>query len=152
MLKKGLIATVLLAIVLPAVAGDVKVHDPWPTMFVPVPVTTIQVCLDLGFYIHIKDQKCIKVVQDTSAADPYKTYTGCVTSAVESNFDATITASIKDTSPAILYQKIAAPGYVTTLRAGRIFPILARRRSVIVFAGYYIGTPARTRGAGAQSF
>ncbi|MCH7917062.1 MAG: hypothetical protein IIC50_03635 [Planctomycetes bacterium] len=100
MLKRVLIATAVLAIALPAAGGDVKVHEPWPTMYVAVPVTTILVCLDLGFYIHIKDQKCIKVVQDASADNPYKTYSGCVTSAVESNFDATITASIKDTSPA----------------------------------------------------
>ena len=110
MLKKGLIAIAVLAIALPAIADfhpkppkdhftNVKVHD-WPTTFVPVPVTTILVCLDLGFFIQIKDTDCIKVVQDASADNPYKTYRGCVTSAVQSNFNATITASIKDTSPA----------------------------------------------------
>ena len=108
MLKKGLIVIAVVAIALPAIALDKKTHDhftkvkvhDWPATFSKVTVTTIEVCLDLGFFIQIKDADCIKVVQDTSADDPYKTYTGCVMSAVESNFDVTITASIKDTSPA----------------------------------------------------
>ena len=99
MLKKSLIAIAVLAIALPAIAGDVKVHD-WPTVYSKVNVTTIQVCLDVGFFIHIKDQDCIKVTQDTSASNPYKTYTGCITSDVESNFDATLTASITSISSA----------------------------------------------------
>ena len=99
MLKKSLIAIAVLAIALPAIAGDVKVHD-WPTVYSKVNITTIEVCLDVGFFIHIKDQDCIKVTQDTSASDPYKTYTGCVTSDTESNFDATLSASITDISSA----------------------------------------------------
>ena len=98
MLKKSLIAIAVLAIALPAIAGDtftnIKVHD-WPTKFAKVTVTTIQVCLDVGYFIQIKDTDCIKVTQDTSASDPYKTYVGCITTDVESNFDATLTAKIK---------------------------------------------------------
>jgi hypothetical protein len=100
MLKKSLIALAVLAITIPAVAGDVKVHSPWPTTYVPQEVTTIDVVLDVGYYIHVKDQKAIKVSQDTSSSSPYTTYTGCKTTAIISNFDASVSGKMKSTSTA----------------------------------------------------
>ena len=100
MFKKSLIAIAVLAIALPAVAGDIKVHTPWPKVYVPQEITKIDVTLDVGFYIHVKDQKPIKVHQDTSASNPYQTYKGCKTTEVISNFDAMIYGNVKSTSPA----------------------------------------------------
>ena len=106
MLKKSLIAIAVLAIALPAIADfhvdrdpkdhttDVKIHGPWPTSFKKVTVTKIDVCLDVGYFIQIRDTDCIKVVQDTGASNPYETYIGCITTDVESNFDAKLSASI----------------------------------------------------------
>jgi hypothetical protein len=100
MLKKSLIALAVLAITIPAVAGDIKVHSPWPTTYVPQEVTTIDVILDVGYYIHVKDQKAIKVSQDTSSSSPYTTYTGCKTTAIISNFDASVSGKASSSSAA----------------------------------------------------
>ena len=53
MFKKSLIAIAMLAMAFPAFAGSVKIHDPWPTQYVPQEITTIDVTLDVGFFIHI---------------------------------------------------------------------------------------------------
>jgi hypothetical protein len=100
MLKKSLIAIAVLAIALPVVAGDLKVHDPWPTSYVKQKITTIDVILDVGYYIHVKDQKPIEIYQDTGASDPYKTYKGCKTTDVVSNFEAKLSGSFNKTSAA----------------------------------------------------
>jgi hypothetical protein len=100
MLKKSLIAIAVLALALPAVAGDLKVHKPWPTTYVAQEVTTIDVVMEVGYYIHVKDQKSIKVSQDTSAKDPYKTYKGCKTTDIISNFDAKVSGSVNAESAA----------------------------------------------------
>jgi hypothetical protein len=50
----------------------------------------IAVTMDVGYYIHILDQNDIKVVQDSSADDPYRTFTGCTTTEVFVNFPADI--------------------------------------------------------------
>ena len=94
MLKKSLIAIAVLAIALPAVAGDLKVHDPWPTSYVPQKITTIDVILDVGYYIHVKDQKPIEIYQDTGASDPYKTYSGCKKTDIVSNFEAKLSGKV----------------------------------------------------------
>jgi hypothetical protein len=93
MLKKSLIAIALLALALPAVAGDLKVHDPWPTAYVKQTITILDVILDVGYYIHVKDQKPIEIWQDTGASDPYKTYKGCRSTDVVSNFQAKLSGS-----------------------------------------------------------
>jgi hypothetical protein len=100
MLKKSLIAIAVLAIALPAVAGDLKVHDPWPTTYVPQKITTIDVILDVGYYIHVKDQKPIEIYQDTSASDPYKTYSGCKKTDIVSNFEAKLSGKVTAKSQA----------------------------------------------------
>jgi hypothetical protein len=99
MLKKSLIAIAVLAIAMPVVAGDLKVHN-WPCQYQPVEVARIDVQLNVGYYIHILNQDPILVNQDSTAGNPYETYVGCFNSDVESNFNATLTASVKGTSAA----------------------------------------------------
>ncbi|MCH8193008.1 MAG: hypothetical protein IIA65_03190 [Planctomycetes bacterium] len=100
MLKKSLIAIAVLAIALPAVAGDIKVHVPWPKAYVPQAITTIDVILDVGFFIHVKDQDPIQVHQVSTADNPFTTYAGCRTTDVISNFDAKLFGKVKSTSDA----------------------------------------------------
>jgi hypothetical protein len=103
MLKKSLIAIAVLAIALPAVAGDTKVHKPWPTktIYSWQDITTIDVVLDVGYYIHIKNQDDIEVSQASiDGSDPFFTYYGCSESEVISNFHATITGDVVGTSAA----------------------------------------------------
>ena len=103
MLKKSLIAIAVLAIALPAVAGDTKVHKPWPTktIYSWQPITTIDVIMDVGYYIHIVNQDDIEVSQTSiDGSDPFFTYLGCSDSEVVSNFHATITGDVVGTSAA----------------------------------------------------
>ena len=101
MLKKSILMLVLAALALPAVAGDIKIHGNWPCTYVPLDVTTVNVKLNVGYYIHVVNQKAFTVDQDSTNKDPYHTYTGCFSSKVKTNFDATISASIaKSNSPA----------------------------------------------------
>jgi hypothetical protein len=87
MLKKSLIAIAVLAIAMPAFAGKMKIHDPWPTELKKVEVAKIDVIMDVGYWIEIVDQKPIKVGQDTTATNPYATYTGCKKTDVVTNFN-----------------------------------------------------------------
>ncbi|MDH7599339.1 MAG: hypothetical protein QHH07_06855 [Sedimentisphaerales bacterium] len=100
MIKKSLIALAVIAMAMPAFAGKLKIHDPWPTQLVPQEVCKIDVVLDVGFYIEIVDEKPIKVTQDTGSSDPAKTYTGCKKTDVKSNFAAQLIASIAGRSAA----------------------------------------------------
>ena len=54
----------------------------------------LAVVMDVGYYIHVLDQNDIKVKQDSSADDPYRTYSGCATRDFFVNFPADISASI----------------------------------------------------------
>jgi len=100
MLKKSLIAIAVLAIAMPVFAGQVKIHEPWPTELKKVEVCKIDVVMDVGFYIKIVDQGPIEVVQDTTSDSPYKTYIGCKTTDVISNFKAKLFLEAKSSSPA----------------------------------------------------
>ena len=99
MLKKSLIAIVVLAMALPAIAGQIKVHSPWPVTFVPQEITVIDVILDVGFFIHIKDQKPIKVSQVSNASNPFETYAGCKTTDIIANFSAKVWGKVKGLDP-----------------------------------------------------
>jgi hypothetical protein len=104
MLKKSLIAIAVLAIVLPAVAGDKKWHK-WETTYVSQELLEddpIIVVLDVGYYIHIVNQKDIEVYQfdGVSGKSVYETYWGCNSSVIKSNFDAIVTGKATATSPA----------------------------------------------------
>jgi len=93
MLKKSLFAVALLAVVMPAFAGSLKVHEPWPCAPIPQEVAKIDVVMDVGYFIQIKDQNPITVVQDTSSTAPYTTYIGCKKTDVFSNFNAQLLLS-----------------------------------------------------------
>jgi len=100
MLKKSLIALAVIAMAMPAFAGKLKVHEPWPTQLVPQEICKIDVVLDVGFYIEIVDEKAIKVEQDTQSSDPAKTYVGCKKTDVKSNFAAQLLVSAAAASAA----------------------------------------------------
>ena len=105
--KKNLIQAVILILVLsitlPVSAGDYKWHKPWPSksIYAWQDVTIIDVVLDLGYYIHIKNQDDIKVAQaSVNGSNPFFTYFGCALTDVVSNFPATIMGTVKATSVA----------------------------------------------------
>jgi hypothetical protein len=93
MLKKSLFAVAMLAVVMPAFAGSVKIHEPWPCSLLPQEVAKIDVVMDVGYYIQIVDQGPLEVFQDTTSNDPYHTYTGCKTTDVKTNFTAQLILS-----------------------------------------------------------
>jgi len=107
MLKKSLIAIAVLAFVMPVIAGEVvldsKFHKPWSshTVYNWQDVQSINVVMDVGYWIEIKYEGDIKVVQDASLGDPFFSYSGCIENVkVTSNFDATIKAKIEAKSDA----------------------------------------------------
>jgi len=100
MLKKSLFAVAMLAIVMPAFAGQLKIHEPWPCAPIPQEVCKIDVVMDVGYYINIVDQKAITVKQDTSSSDPYHTYVGSKKTDVKTNFNAQLILSAAGTSAA----------------------------------------------------
>jgi len=93
MLKKSLFAVAMLAVVMPAFAGQLKVHEPWPSALIPQEVCKIDVVMDVGYYINIVDQKAITVAQDSTSSDPYHTYVGCKKTDVKANFSAQLILS-----------------------------------------------------------
>jgi hypothetical protein len=100
MLKKSLIAVTVLAMCMPAFAGQLKIHGNWPCTYVAQEICKIDVIMDVGYYIQIVKQDAIKVSQDTTSNDPYHTYTGCATKEVKSNFNAALSVSAAATSAA----------------------------------------------------
>jgi uncharacterized lipoprotein YajG len=91
MLKKGLLIVAVVAMLAGAAqAGEIKLHV-WPCAFIPQDFMTIPVTMDIGYWIRVKDQNKIKI--KLSQIDIH-TYEGCVTFNVESNFNATLSASI----------------------------------------------------------
>ena len=105
MLKKSLIAIAVLAVVAPAFAGSVMVHDPWTytKVYTPVPVATIDVIMDVGYYINIVDITPIKISQNGSVGNgnPYINYKGCATTDVQTNFAATLSATVASKNTAV---------------------------------------------------
>jgi len=96
MLKKSLIAVALLAMAMPAFAGTIKVHTPWPCAPIPQEVAKIKVTMDVGWWINVTNQDPIKVDQDTSSTDPFHTYVGCSGKRdVKSNFNAQFVLEVK---------------------------------------------------------
>lgn len=65
------------------------------------PVTTIDVCLDTGYFITLKDNVDIAVYQSSDhGSDPFTTYYGCGQIEVYTTFPAIIRASAEATSAA----------------------------------------------------
>jgi len=96
MLKRSLLAVVVVALLAVGVqAGEIKTHN-WPTTFVSLEITSIPVVMDIGFYIRVKDQDKLRIKLVQSETDIHK-FTGCVDMVVESNFDLVLSASISKT-------------------------------------------------------
>ncbi|MFC1765153.1 hypothetical protein ACFL6U_24160 [Planctomycetota bacterium] len=97
MLKKSLIAIAVLALAMPAFAGDAKFHD-WPCQYVPQEIACLKVLLDIGFYVHIEDQGPIVLEQYERKTKtisgfknhPYYNYRGEKCTDVITNFPATL--------------------------------------------------------------
>jgi hypothetical protein len=116
MLKKSLIAIALLAIVLPVFAAETvetdKFHKPWPGKIVKTwnyqDVKSINVVMDVGYWIEIKFTGDIEVQQDAALAaatdgNTFYTYSGCLGSGgmdVKTNFPATLKGKIEAKSAA----------------------------------------------------
>ena len=94
-------------------AGEVKAHT-WPCNPTPVGhVAVVDVLLDVGYYIHVMDQSPLVVTQDRQSINPYRTYSGCKTTAVTANFNAELRVSARATSLAIgLWTPRVTPRFV----------------------------------------
>jgi len=101
MLKKSLIALAILAIAVPLVSAgqvysDAKYHKPWEstTTYNAKTITTIDVIMDVGYWIEIDTTDSIEVYQDSSIGDAFYNYSGCSGELdVNSNFNAILTVS-----------------------------------------------------------
>lgn len=99
MLKGNLVVAAVLVLALPAVAGDYKVHG-WNSKTLPyrrvkVPNKLNVVLADVGFAFRVLNLAPIKVRQDTDAEDPYRTFTGCATNGVVTNFPTDVKVTIE---------------------------------------------------------
>lgn len=73
-------------------AGEIKVHD-WPSVFVPLEVTSYPVVMDVGFWMQIVNQyDIIKLEQVT-----IHKYEGCINVQVKTNFPCLLSCSIVPT-------------------------------------------------------
>jgi len=114
MLKKSLFAVAMLAVVVPAFAGQLKVHEPWPCAPIPQEVCKIDVVMDVGYYINVTDQKAITVKQDTNTSNPYVNYIGSNAIDMKANFNAQLLLSAAATSAAGgAWSATATPSVVT---------------------------------------
>jgi len=105
MLKKSLIALAVLAIALPSFGATVwdaeKYHKPWEsrTVYSWKPFATIDVVMDVGYWIEIDVTDSIEVFQDASLGNPFYNYSGCLRNIeVKANFAATLKVSADDLS------------------------------------------------------
>jgi hypothetical protein len=88
MLKKALFVVAVVAILgVVAQAGEIKEEGGWPytPVYTPVeiPDLLIPVKMDIGYWVHIKDQSKINI---KLTQDSIHTYSGCTTVNVECNF------------------------------------------------------------------
>jgi hypothetical protein len=91
MLKKSLIAIAVLALAVPAFAGSLKVHE-WEieTSYKAQTICTIDVLIDVGYYIVIENQDPVTLTQDLDT----NSYSGTYTTNVWTNFDADLSLSV----------------------------------------------------------
>lgn len=91
-MKKGLlIVAAMLMLAGAAQAGEIKLHV-WPCAFIAQDFMSIPVTMDIGYWIRVKNQQNYKIKM---AQIDIHTYDGCVTIPVETNFNATLSASIQ---------------------------------------------------------
>ena len=100
MLKKSIIGLLLLAIAMPAFAGDdvekkVEVNA-WPVVYKFLPAcTTVKVLMNLGYYVKIEKCKKLKIMLDQKSIENYE---GCTDFKIMSNFDLELGASVAPTA------------------------------------------------------
>jgi hypothetical protein len=100
MLKKSIIGLAVLALAMPAFAGDdieTKIEScAWPCVFKFMPVCeTVKVVMNVGYYVKIIKCKKLKIVLGQDAIDKYS---GCTDFEIECNFDLELGASVHPTS------------------------------------------------------
>jgi hypothetical protein len=104
MLKKSLIAIAILAIAMPAFAAETnKFHKPWSstTTYNWQCVTTMNVVMDVGYWIQIDKTGDIKVQQDALLGNAFYSYSGCKSGiTVKANFAAVLKATASAKSAA----------------------------------------------------
>lgn len=93
-MKKVLFAVAAVALLaMTAQAGEIKIHE-WPTKFIEQELGTIQVVMDVGYWIRIKDQDKNKIKLNQT---DIHTYEGCTDIVVECNTNITLSASVSAT-------------------------------------------------------
>jgi len=105
MLKKSLICVAILAIAMPAFAADTYKFHGWDSTTVVTyswnDICTMNVVMDVGYWINIDCAGDIEVQQDSLLGDPFYSYSGCSDAiVVQSNFLATLKATAAADSPA----------------------------------------------------
>jgi len=91
-MRKVAFLLTLLACALPAQGDKIGI--------IPLDDDTFDAILEIGYYIRIKNDGPIRVRQVPHADNPYQTYSGCLISDVECNFNAQLTVSAQATSVA----------------------------------------------------
>ena len=91
---KWVIVALTACVAMTAQAGELKMHQ-WPAQwqYVPQEVTTIDVVMDVGFWIEIVNQSDVLKLQQVSI----HTYEGCLDLEVKSNFNLTLSCTITPT-------------------------------------------------------
>ncbi len=105
MLKKSLICVAILAIAMPAFAADTFKFHGWDKTVVTTyswnDICTMDVVMDVGYWINIDCKGDIEVQQDSLLGDPFYSYSGCSDAiVVKSNFLATLKATAEAASAA----------------------------------------------------
>jgi hypothetical protein len=77
--------SICLALLLSVSSSGLEIQD-WPTAYITEDMTEMDVLMTVGYYIQVMDQNPIHVSQDVTSADPYRTYEGCKTTDIQSNF------------------------------------------------------------------
>lgn len=106
MLKKSIIGLILLALAMPAFAGDTLDYKwekgTWPVVFKFMPACDkIKVVMNVGYYVSILDCKKLKITLGQEGIHQYK---GCTDFKVKCNFDLELGAQVYPTAAGLEIQ------------------------------------------------
>lgn len=106
MLKKSIIGLILLALAMPAFAGDTKDYKwekgTWPVVFKFMPACDrIKVVMNVGYYVSIKNCTGLKIKLNQEGIHQYK---GCTDFEVKCNFDLELGAQVYPTAAGLEIQ------------------------------------------------
>jgi hypothetical protein len=73
-------------------AGEIKVHE-WPTVFVPLEVTSYPVVMDIGYWMEVVNQYDVIKLQQVTIHK----YEGCIDVKVKCNFNLLLSCTIAPT-------------------------------------------------------